>query len=113
MLEIGEYGREILSLFVVFLLLGFTVWKLGYRQGRLRFRWPSFTTRGKAGQRMLSTVERLALTPQHTLHVLRLRGREFVVATHPHGCTLLDVSATGGDLNRDAPADVLARGARA
>jgi hypothetical protein len=34
-------------------------------------------------------VERLALTPQHTLHVVRINGRELVVATHPQGCSVV------------------------
>jgi hypothetical protein len=92
------YGREIVSLFVVFLLLGLTVWKLGRRRGRLprtRLLAATFLSRKFAGNRrpaepVLETLERLALTPQHTLHVLRLRNREIVLATHPQGCTVLD-----------------------
>ena len=39
--------------------------------------------------RSLESVERLALTPQHSLHLVRIGGREVVVATHPQGCALL------------------------
>jgi flagellar biogenesis protein FliO len=38
-------------------------------------------------------VERLSLTPQHSLHMVRVNGREFVVATHPQGCTLVTAVA--------------------
>jgi len=48
-----------------------------------------FPRRGPAGARILETVERLALTPQHSLHLVRVGGREVVVATHPQGSTLL------------------------
>lgn len=102
------YGREIVSLLVVFLLLGLTVWKLG--RGGLPLAWFSGLTSGmtsgkisgqtlwsrrfagklRASEPALQSVQRLALTPQHTLHILRLRNREIVVATHPQGCTVLD-----------------------
>jgi hypothetical protein len=34
-------------------------------------------------------MERLALTPQHTLHLVRINGREVLVATHPQGCSVV------------------------
>jgi hypothetical protein len=97
------YGREILSLCVVFLLLGLTLWKLRRRSGRLPMAWlmmawmpgrnflsTKFAGRPRRAEPLLETLERLTLTPQHTLHVLRLRNRQIVVATHPQGCTVLD-----------------------
>jgi hypothetical protein len=38
-------------------------------------------------------VERLALTPQHTLHIVRINGREVLVATHPQGCSVVTPAA--------------------
>ena len=90
---VAGYGRELLGLFVVFSLLGLTVWKLGRSrppQWRNIFSGKTLIVKRPARERALETVERLALTPQHTLHVLRLRDREILVATHPQGCTLLD-----------------------
>ena len=114
---IAGSGRQILGLFVVFSLLGFTVWKL--RGSAAPIRWGetllkkaiwrrALNTKGLARQRALETIERLPLTPQHTLHVLRLREREILVATHPHGCTLLDTAPT-----HKASSDLMARGAGA
>lgn len=87
-----EYERQILSLLVVFSMLGLTVWKLGRRRGSLSLaRWSKFLKpKGRSAERMLETVERLVLTPQHALHVIRWRDRELLVATHPQGCTLLE-----------------------
>jgi hypothetical protein len=34
-------------------------------------------------------VERMALTSDHTLHMVRFNGRDLLVATHPQGCTLV------------------------
>lgn len=51
--------------------------------------------------RSLRAVERLSLTPQHTLHLLHVQiqggEREVVVATHPEGCTLLMSAALLGE----------------
>lgn len=63
---------------------------------------PRVFDRGPARRtRALHAVERLALTPQHTLHLLRVQfqgeGRELVVATHPEGCTTLLTAAILGE----------------
>ena len=111
---LAEYGRQILSLIVVFSLLGLTVWKLGrsrqpfsgHTLWRKTFWQKMLGPRGRSGDRVLKTVERLVLTPQHTLHVLRFHGQEMLVATHPHGCTLPDGAPelTQGTASRGAGA---------
>jgi flagellar biogenesis protein FliO len=79
-----EIARQVLSVLAVFGLLGVVLWALR-RAGTTRFKLGSKQGRGRA----LESVERLALTPQHSLHLVKIRGREVVVATHPHGCSLL------------------------
>lgn len=44
---------------------------------------------GSRRSRSLEPVERLMLTPQHALHLIRVAGRDVIVATHPQGCTLI------------------------
>ena len=83
--------RQALSVLLVFLLLGMALWKL--RQPGSVFR-PPWRKPG-ASARSLETMERLALTPQHVLHLVRVQGREVVVATHPQGCTVLSDAASG------------------
>jgi len=83
--------RQALSVLLVFLLLGLALWKL--RQPGAVFR-PPWRKQG-ASVRSLESIERLALTPQHVLHLVRVQGREVVVATHPHGCIILGDSAKG------------------
>ena len=39
--------------------------------------------------RKLEAIERVALTPQHALHLVRFGQREMIVSTHPQGCTVL------------------------
>src|SRR5450631_2702621 len=96
-----ETVRQILSVLVVFLLLGLALWKLrrqspGAIAPAKPGRWfrvvADLGTRGMLGRgdgRALEGVARLALTPQHTLHLVRVQGRDLLVATHPQGCVLL------------------------
>lgn len=80
-----EIARQVLSVLAVFALLGGALWVLR-RGGSASFRgWPRAQKREKA----IEPLERLALTPQHSLHLVRIEGRELVVATHPQGCVLL------------------------
>jgi flagellar biogenesis protein FliO len=92
-MDVGSTIRQVLSIVLVFALLGVTLWKLRRGGNPMEFlgRWRTHSP----GARALESVERLALTPQHALHLIRVQGREIVVATHPHGCTLLGDAAKG------------------
>lgn len=79
-----EVARQVLSVLLVFGLLGLAVWKL--RRGA---NFGSLLPRARAVNRGLESVERLALTPQHCLHLVKIHGREIVVTTHPQGCSVL------------------------
>ena len=79
-----EVAREVFSVLSVFALLGTALWAL--RGGG----WVKFIgLRGVAGARRLESIERLPLTANHALHLIRIGGKEVVVATHPQGCALL------------------------
>ncbi len=46
---------------------------------------------GKAGPtRKIFLVDRLRLTPQHSVHIVRVGKRNFLIAVHANGCSLLD-----------------------
>jgi hypothetical protein len=72
----------------VFAVLGLTLWWMR-RKGMAGIRGL------RVEARSLEPVERLPLTPQHALHLIRVRGREMVVATHPQGCALLLETSDG------------------
>lgn len=42
------------------------------------------------GQRQLQSIERLPLTPQHSLHLIRVAGRTVLIGVSPGGCSVLD-----------------------
>ena len=77
-----EMVRQMSSIMAVFALLGAAVWLL--RRGDF-----ASLRSIRRQEKSLESVERLPLTPQHSLHLVKIRGRELVVATHPQGCALL------------------------
>jgi flagellar biogenesis protein FliO len=76
--------REIAAAAAVLGLLGALLWRLRRRglAGVLALRHP----RG----RQLECVERLALGPQHAIHLIRLGGRGLLVTSSPSGCALME-----------------------
>jgi flagellar biogenesis protein FliO len=92
--------RQVLSVLLVFALLGAALWKLR-RGGAAVFRIP--WNRASKKDRSIEQVEKLVLTPQHTLHLIRVEGREMVVATHPQGCTV--ISCAGMELRAELGAE--------
>ena len=50
--------------------------------------------RSSAGRKTLHSEARLALTPQHSLHVVRVGARRYLLSTHPAGLsTIAELSA--------------------
>jgi flagellar biogenesis protein FliO len=76
--------REIAAVALVFGLLGALLWRLRRRgiAGVLAL--------GRPRERQLECVERLALGPQHAIHLIRLGGRGLLVASSPAGCALME-----------------------
>jgi flagellar biosynthetic protein FliO len=81
-----ELIRQILALGLVFGLLTLALWSLR-RRGLVRL---GGTTRAKKGLRRLEAVERLPLSPQHALHLVRVADRVLLIGVHASGCTLLE-----------------------
>ena len=70
---------------VMALLLGL-LWWLG-RRGMVRVRGALL---GRRSPRGLELIARLPLTPQHSLHVVRTRGKDLLIGTSPGGCALVE-----------------------
>lgn len=76
------------TLVVVFVLglLGATLyWLRG--QGIARFGGKGLV---RGGARRMQTIERMALGPQHSLHLVNVSGRVLLIAVSPGGCSVLD-----------------------
>lgn len=79
-----EIARQAMAVAAVFALLGAVLY-FARRGGAIRF--PMARLQGRV--KSIEAVERVALTPQHALHIVRIHGREVVIATHPQGCTVV------------------------
>ena len=75
-----EYLQQGLALLVVFGLLGTALWFVRTRQGpNLRIR----------GERKMQVIERVSLTPQHTLCLVKVGERLVMIGTAPSSCQLI------------------------
>ncbi len=92
--------RQALAIVFVFGLLAACVWRLR-RAGP-----PALRLRGggRRSRRRMEAVERLPLTPQHSLHLVRVGSKGFLVAAHPGGCAVL-ASAGWQDLEEAIPCE--------
>ena len=81
--------RQLTAVLFVFALLGAAVWLLARRRGSGLFR---AVLRSRATG-ALEVVDRVRLTPQHSVHLLRVGRRGLLVSVHPAGCTLLEARA--------------------
>jgi flagellar biosynthetic protein FliO len=89
-----EEIQQVLGVVAVLALLGGALWWLR-RKGVAQF-----NVRGPGGgkTKSMKVVERLALTPQHSLFLVRVAGRTMLIAASPGGCSILDgVAAEPGD----------------
>lgn len=96
--------RQTFAVVLVFAALGLALWVLRRAGGVVSWRRTLRFGRAVGSPRTLETVERISLTPQHALHVVRWHGCELIVATSPQGCTLLTGSVTESSSARGADA---------
>lgn len=64
--------------------------------------WRSARLRRAGGGRTLEVIESRALSPGHTLHLVRIADRALALATHSGGCTLLE-ARPWAELSRAVP----------
>jgi flagellar biogenesis protein FliO len=76
-----ELLQPLMAVGFVLLLLGASLYLLK-RRGAVTFR-------SSGGAKRLESVERLALGPQHALHLIRLDGKSILVATAPTSVQVL------------------------
>lgn len=82
-----ELIREMLAVLAVIALLALTLWWLR-RKGLVQM--AAGIGRPKPAMRHLESIERLALAPNHALHLIRIADRVVLVGRSPSGLTLLD-----------------------
>jgi flagellar biogenesis protein FliO len=100
-----ELTEQIAMILVVFALLGGLLFVLKKR-GMASL--PLVGRRG-TGQRRMEVLERVPLTPQHTIHLVRVSGKVVLIGTAPSSCTILD-SAIPEALPGSLPQNILSTG---
>jgi len=93
MIESMEIIRQMLAVLGVAALLGGTLWWLK-RKGLAQF---AVRKRRSGRARCMEVVERLPLSPQHSLQLVRVAERVFLIALSPSACTMIE-SASWNDL---------------
>lgn len=81
-----EILQQAMLVGAVLALLAVCLWLLK-RKGMVNFRaLPGFPKKNRS----LEVIERLQLTPQHALCLVRMNKRTMLIGTAPTGCHLLD-----------------------
>jgi hypothetical protein len=81
-----ELFRQTLGIILTFTALAGLLWWTR-RRGLSAF---SSFARMRQRPQQLEAVERLTLTPHHSLHLVRYAGRELLIASNTNGCVLLE-----------------------
>lgn len=83
-----DFFQQITGVFVVLVLLLGSLWFLR-RKGFAQF---SVARGNPRPGRPLEVIDRVTLTPHHSLHLVRMADRVLLVGLSPTGCTLLESS---------------------
>ena len=99
-----EFGSQFLAVLMVLGILCGALWVLK-RKGLVQTAFRR--TSSRSGEPRLEVIDRLSLTPQHSVHLIRVADRTLLVGLSPGGCNLLESSvsknmAIGSESRRDA-----------
>ena len=83
--------EQLAMVLLVLALLAGVLWVLRNR-GLASFRPGAWKN---TSARRLQVIERLPLTPSHSLHLVRVADRVLLIGVAPSGCTLLDTPKSG------------------
>jgi flagellar biogenesis protein FliO len=83
-----EVIEQVAMVLLVFALLGGLLWFLK-RRGLASLR---LSPRRGGSARRLEILERVSLTPQHAVHLVRVSGKTILIGTAPSTFTLLESS---------------------
>ena len=86
-----DLAEQLAMVLLVLALLAGLLWVLRNR-GVVAFRRSGWKT---SSPRRLQVIERLPLTPSHSLHLVRVADRVLLIGVAPSGCTLLDTGKPG------------------
>ena len=79
-------GQTVAVFFVLLLLIG-TLWLLR-RRGLVTVN--TMVTKRLSKQKLMQVMERVPLTPHHSLHLVRIQDRVILIGVSPSGCQQID-----------------------
>jgi flagellar biosynthetic protein FliO len=79
--------RQTVAVFFVLLLLAATLWLLR-RRGLATVN--TMLTKRLSKQKLMQVVERVPLTANHSLHLVRIQDRVILIGVSPSGCHQID-----------------------
>lgn len=85
-----ELSEQLLAVVMVLGILGAGLWVLK-RKGFVR---TTLRRAPRAGELRLEVLDRLPLTPQHSVHLIKIADRTILVGVSPGGCNLLESTGT-------------------
>ena len=89
-----ELFEQVAMVLVVFALLGGLLW-FAKRRGIANM---PLGRRRTGDARLLEVLDRVPLTAQHSLHLVRVSGRVVLIATAPSACSVLDTQISKDSL---------------
>ena len=84
-----EMFQQLLAVAMVLGSLCALVWAMK-RKG-----WARVRSHGARDSRRLEVIDRLVLTPHHSVHLIRVADRTLLVGLSPNGCNLLETTPVG------------------
>lgn len=87
--------QQVVAICLVLGLLGGTLWLLR-RKGLAKFN--GIGIKGPKGAKAMTVLERMPLTAQHSLHLVRVRDETILIGVSPSGCT--QIASFTGDRER-------------
>jgi flagellar biogenesis protein FliO len=94
-----ELSQQLTAICLVLALLGAGL-LVAHRRGLVRLNLPS----NRRAERRLEVVDRLALTPQHAIHFIRVEERHLLIATYPGGIEWLGSNEKQGSIHEQMAA---------
>ena len=98
--------QQAAAVLLVLILFGAAIYALRAKGIAMMLRRSSSGT----NQRQLQSVDRLPLTPHHSLHLVRVEGRTVLIAVSPGGCYIVDRSIIGRSVENVFEENTLTQG---
>jgi flagellar biogenesis protein FliO len=85
------------QIFAILLVLGLLIVTLTLFRRRGLAQFSAVLPRGGSRPRQMQVIEKIGLTPQHSLHLVHVRDDLFLIGVSPSGCNKIAAFADSGN----------------